>query len=142
MPQLNLEILTPDKLSYSGEVEAVTVPGTVGSFQVLYNHAPLLSTIDIGAIKVEVSKDKTIYFATGGGTIEVLNNKIKILADCLEQVSEIDVERAKKALTRAQERLEKKHIEKIDVPRAEAALARANNRIKIYEKYFNFVNAN
>ena len=142
MPQLNLEILTPDKLSYSGEVEAVTVPGTVGSFQVLYNHAPLLSTIDIGAIKVEVSKDKTIYFATGGGTIEVLNNKIKILADCLEQVSEIDIERAKKALTRAQERLEKKHIEKIDVPRAEAALARANNRIKIYEKYFNFVNAN
>ena len=142
MPQLNLEILTPDKLSYSGEVEAVTVPGTVGSFQVLYNHAPLLSTIDIGAIKVEVSKDKTIYFATGGGTIEVLNNKIKILADCLEQVSEIDVERAKKALTRAQERLEKKHTEKIDVPRAEAALARANNRIKIYEKYFNFVNAN
>ncbi len=142
MPQLTLEILTPDKLSYSGEVNAVTVPGTVGSFQVLYNHAPLLSTIDIGAIKVEVNNEKTIYFATGGGTIEVLNNKIKILADSLEQVSEIDIDRANRALTRAQERLAKKHIEKIDVPRAEAALTRANNRIRIYEKYFQLVSSN
>ena len=105
MPQLTLEILTPDKLSYSGEVSAVTVPGTAGSFQVLFNHAPLLSTIEIGVIKVEVNSDKTIYFATGGGTIEVLNNNIKILADSLEQVSEIDIDRAKRALARAQERL-------------------------------------
>ncbi len=142
MPQLTLEILTPDKLSYTGEVNAVTVPGTAGSFQVLYNHAPLLSTIEIGAIKVEVNSEKTIYFATGGGTIEVLSNKIKVLADSLEIVSEIDIDRAKKALTRAQERLEKKHIEKIDVPRAEAALARANNRIRIYEKYFQLVSSN
>ncbi len=142
MSELSLEILTPDKLSYSSEVHAVTVPGTVGSFQILFNHAPLLSTFEIGVIKIEVSSDKTVYFATGGGTIEILDNKIKILADSLEAVSNIDVERAKRALTRAQNRLEKKHTEKIDASRAEAALARANNRIKIYEKYFQLVDSN
>ncbi len=142
MPQLNLEILTPDKLSYSGEVNVVTVPGSAGSFQVLYGHAPLLSTFDIGAIKVEINSGKTLFFSTGGGTIEVLNNKIKLLADSLEPVSEIDIDRAKKAHARAQERLDKKSSEKIDVPRAQAALARANNRINIYEKYFQLVESN
>jgi len=139
MPQLNLEIFTPDKLSYSGEIKAIIVPGAVGAFQVLYNHAPLISTLEIGAIKVEVTDDKTIYFATGGGTIEVLNNKVKILADSLESISEINIERAKNAIARAQERIERKHIEKIDVPRAETALARANNRIRVYEKYFEYM---
>ena len=138
MPQLNIEILTPDKLAFSSEADSITVPGTFGSFQVLFDHAPIISTMEIGTVKIEINKDKTVYFATGGGTVEVLDNKVKILADSLEPVTEIDLDRAKSALDRAKDRLEKKHIEKIDVPRAEAALTRANNRIKIYEKYFNY----
>ena len=139
MAEINLEILTPAKLAYSSNVNAVTVPGTIGSFQVLVNHAPLISTFEIGIIKIEVDDKKVEYFSTSGGTIEILNNKIRILADSIEAIDDIDIQRAKNALARAQERLAKKNIEKIDITRAESALARANNRINFFEKYFNYV---
>ena len=138
MADLTLEIFTPSKLAYTAGVKAVTIPGTVGSFQVLHNHAPLISTFEPGAIKVIVDDNNTIFFCTSGGTVEVLDNKVKVLADALELVNEIDIDRAKAALKRAEERLAKKAVEKIDVTRAETALARANNRIKVYDKYFNY----
>jgi F-type H+-transporting ATPase subunit epsilon len=138
MADLNLDIFTPSKLAYSAPVKAVTIPGTLGSFQILHNHAPIISSFELGAIKVIVDDNNTLFFCTSGGTVEVLNNKVKILADSLESVSEIDVERAKTALKRAVDRLANKAVEKIDVDRAASALARANNRIKIYDKYFNY----
>lgn len=135
MAQLQLEIITPNKISYKGDVQAVTVPGTLGSFQILYNHAPIISTFEIGVIKVEISNNEKIFFATSGGTVEVLNNNIRILADSLEAVESIDIERAKRALERANQRLAEKGSGNIDVKRAEAALARAMNRIKLVEKF-------
>ena len=135
MAGLSLEILTPSKLAYSGNIKSVSVPGTNGSFQILFNHAPILSTLEIGTIKIEV-EDKTFsYFAASGGTIEVLNNKIRVLTDALEAFEDIDLNRAKNALERAQKRLANKDSEKINVSRAEEALARASNRIKLVEKY-------
>ena len=136
MSGLSLEILTPAKLAYSGSVKAVTVPGTAGSFQVLFNHAPIISTLEIGAVKLELEDKSVLYFASGGGTIEVANNKVRILVDSLESVNDIDLQRAKRALERAQARLANKSNEAIDVARAETALARANNRIKFVEKYY------
>jgi len=138
MADLNLDIYTPSKLAYSAGIKAVTIPGTIGSFQVLHNHAPIISTFEPGAIKVIVDDNNIIFFATSGGTVEVLDNKVKILADSLELVTEIDIERAKAALKRAQERLANKAVDKIDVARAEAALARALNRIKTHEKYLTY----
>lgn len=135
MAQLQLEIITPNKISYKGDVQAVTVPGTLGSFQILYNHAPIISTFEIGVIKVEISNNEKIFFATSGGTVEVLNNNIRILADSLEAVESIDLDRAKRALERANQRLAEKGSGNIDVKRAEAALARAMNRIKLVEKF-------
>jgi len=135
MNQVDLEIITPQKVAYKGEVLAVTVPGTLGSFQILHNHAPLISTMEIGIIKIKLSEDKTEYYATSGGTVEVLNNKRLILADSLEVAEEIDIDRAKRAMQRARERVENKN-EKIDTARAEAALARALNRLQVAEKYF------
>jgi F-type H+-transporting ATPase subunit epsilon len=135
MNQVDLEIITPQKVAYKGEVLAVTVPGTLGSFQILHNHAPLIGTLEIGIIKIKLSEDKTEYYATSSGTVEVLNNKILILADSLEFAEEIDIDRAKRAMQRARERLENKN-EKIDTARAEAALARAVNRLQAAEKYF------
>ncbi|MEJ5350227.1 MAG: F0F1 ATP synthase subunit epsilon [Melioribacteraceae bacterium] len=128
--ELNLEIITPSKIVYSGKVKSVTVPGTLGSFQVLFNHAPLLSTFEIGRIKVEELNGTVTEFTTGGGSIEVLKNKILILADSVERREEIDVERARKSLQRAKERLSASRKEKIDVERAEASLQRAVNRLK------------
>ena len=135
MAQLQLEIITPNKISYKGDVQAVTVPGTLGSFQILYNHAPIISTFEIGVIKVEISNNEKIFFATSGGTVEVVNNNIRILADSLEAVESIDLDRAKRALERANQRLAEKGSGNIDVKRAEAALARAMNRIKLVEKF-------
>ncbi|MGE5809953.1 MAG: F0F1 ATP synthase subunit epsilon [Ignavibacteria bacterium] len=135
MNQVDLEIITPQKAAYKGQVLAVTVPGTLGSFQILFNHAPLISTMEIGIIKIKLSEAKTEYYSTSGGTVEVLDNKILILADSLEFAEEIDIERAKRAMQRARERLENKS-EKIDTARAEAALARAVNRLQVAEKYF------
>lgn len=129
MKEFNLEIITPSKIAYSELVSSVTVPGTIGEFQVLYNHAPLVSTLEIGRIKIK-SKDTEEIYATSGGTIEVLDNKVLILVDSIEKASDINVERAKKAAERANHRLSNKKND-VDIVRAEAALRRALNRIKI-----------
>jgi F-type H+-transporting ATPase subunit epsilon len=134
MSELNLEIVTPSKSAFSGEIKSITVPGTKGRFQVLKNHAPIISTFDIGMIKVDLPGGKSDHYATAGGTIEVLDNKVLVLADSIEQVSEIDEDRALKAKQRAEERLLEKKSE-INITRAQAALARANNRLTIKEKF-------
>jgi len=134
MAELNLEIVTPSKTAFSGEIKSITVPGTKGRFQVLKNHAPIISTLDIGMIKVDLPDGKENYYSTGGGTIEVLDNKVIVIADSIELVSEIDEERALKAMQRAEERLAEKKSD-LNIVRAQAALARANNRIQIKEKY-------
>ncbi len=134
MADLNLEIITPSKITFSGGIKSITIPGTVGSFQVLLNHAPILSTFEIGLIKVNLEAENILYFATGGGTVEVLNNSVLVLADSLEAVAAIDLERAKRALERAKRRLETRSHE-TDLERAENSLKRAINRIQIVEKY-------
>ena len=78
-----LEIITPDKKIYSGEVDLVRVPGSSGSFAILQNHAPIISTLDEGEIKVITRKNQTIYFHVDGGVVEVKNNEIIVLAESL-----------------------------------------------------------
>jgi len=133
MAEINLEIITPEKIIYKDSVDSITVPGTKGMFQVLKDHAPLMSTIEIGVITLK-KNDKNTHFTTAGGTIEVLNNNVMILADSVEVVGDIDIERAEHAKTRAEENLKNKK-EEIDFVRAELALKRAVNRINAREKY-------
>lgn len=136
MTELNLDIVTPSKSVFKGEIKSITVPGTLGSFQVLKNHAPIVSTFEIGLVKVELQDSQINYYATAGGTIEVLDNEIIVLADSIELVSEIDAERAEQAKERAAERLANKTSE-VNIIRAQAALARAMNRLSLREKYLN-----
>ena len=135
MKELKLEIITPTKVAFVGNVKSLTVPGSLGSFQVLFNHAPLISTFEVGRIKLENEHAETNEFATGGGTIEVKDNVILVLADSLESKEEIDITRAQGALQRAKSRLENRSKEEIDQIRAEAALARAVNRLKFTDSY-------
>lgn len=83
IPNLNkmtLEILTPDKLVFQGEVTSVTVPGTLGSFEVLKDHAPIISTLEDGKVVIRGAKElQSLYIK--GGVIEVINNKIIVLAE-------------------------------------------------------------
>jgi F-type H+-transporting ATPase subunit epsilon len=121
MAELNLEIVTPSSLAYSGKANVISIPGTLGGFQILFNHAPIISTFEVGLIKVELEKQPNLYFATGGGTVEVLKNKVRILADSIEKIENIDIDRARDAMERAQSRLENKD-DKTDIDRAKAAL--------------------
>ncbi|MCJ8209421.1 ATP synthase F1 subunit epsilon [Mucilaginibacter sp. RS28] len=75
-----LEILTPDNKVYEGEVTSVTVPGTMGSFEILNNHAPIISTLEDGKLTVRAA-GKHDVFLIKGGVVEVLNNKVMVLAE-------------------------------------------------------------
>ena len=79
---LVLEIITPDRTVYHGEVESATFPGTLGTFQVLNNHAPLISTLFQGPMSY-VNEDGSHNFQIDGGVVEVLNNKITVLAEAV-----------------------------------------------------------
>ncbi len=78
---MNLQIITPDNKVFDGEVKLVQVPGSKGSFQILKNHAPIISTLEPGDIKIIDDHDKTSFISINGGVIEVKNNKIIILAE-------------------------------------------------------------
>ena len=134
MSELNLEIITPEKPIFKDQVDVITVPGTLGGFQILKDHAPLISSFEIGVIKVKKDSSET-YYTTAGGTVEVDKNKVLILADSIEKVEQIDKDRAEQAKERAEERLTKKHEEDIDEARAKAALNRALNRLNAVRKY-------
>ena len=76
-----LEIITPDKKVYSGDVEAVKLPGADGSFGILNNHAPIIATLKKGIVKITDAKKHVENFDINGGVVEVLNNKIIVLAE-------------------------------------------------------------
>ena len=131
MKEIFVEIITPSKSAYKGQIKSITIPGTLGNFQVLFNHAPILSTFEIGKIKLSDAHDNEIEYATSGGTVEVNDNKILVLADSAETSDEIDIERAKKSYERAKERLAATNKGDVDIIRAELSLQRAINRMKM-----------
>ena len=134
MGKLNLEVVTPEKVMVSQEVDIVVAPGTMGEFGVLENHVPFLSGIEPGELRFS-NGGQTERFLVTTGFSEVSNNKVSILVDAAEKVSEIDVERARKAMERAKERLAMdRGKEDVDFLRAEAALKRAIVRIRVSEK--------
>ena len=124
----NLDIVTPTKVVYSGEVQSFSAPGVDGGFQVLFNHAPLLSSIAVGTLKITDAVGRETRYATSGGFVEVNKNKVVMLAETVERSDEIDIRRAEEAKARAVEHLHRE--EEVDEDRARAALARAINRLK------------
>jgi len=134
MGRLFLEIVTPEKIVVSQEVDSVVAPGTEGEFGVLPGHIHFLTGIVPGELRYNTGAGKESMAVTTGFA-EVSNDKVSILVDAAEKTSEIDVERARQAMERARERLEKdRRTEDIDTLRAEAALRRAIMRIRVVEK--------
>ena len=80
---MDLEILTPEKKVFEGTVELVKVPGTKGSFEILNMHAPIISTLEKGEVKVKKTKTQEDIFTISGGVVEVRDNKIIILAESI-----------------------------------------------------------
>jgi F-type H+-transporting ATPase subunit epsilon len=131
MPKLNVDIVTAERLVYSEqEVDELIVPGIAGELGVLPLHAPLLTMIQPGVLRV-VKGGEEVAMAITGGFIEVRDNRVTILADAAERGEEIDTARAEEARRRAEQQLAAG--EPSDVAQAEAALKRALMRLKAAE---------
>jgi F-type H+-transporting ATPase subunit epsilon len=129
--KLKLEIVTPYGLILSEDVDEVTCTGSEGDFGVLPGHVPFFTTLKVGMI-IYKKGNATKYVFVNWGYAEVSSERIMILADSAEKSEDIDVERAKAAMKRAEERLKK--IEEFDFARSTASLERAVMRSQIAEK--------
>lgn len=132
---IRCEIVSQDRLVYEGDVDIVVLPGESGEMGILPNHAPLLSTLKFGILKVRVEGEEQV-FAVSGGIVEVQPEIVTVLADAAENVEEIDISRAEAARRRAEEFLEAGPPPDTDTYLAmEAALKRSNLRLEAARRF-------
>jgi len=131
--ELTLEIVTPEQMTFRGVVEEVTIPGTEGEFGVLKGHAPLLSSVEYGELSFIRNHQKTRY-AVNTGYAEVSSSKVTVLVESAERSDMIDLERAKRAKERAEEKLTKLPREDAEFEKARLALMRAVTRLNVAVK--------
>ena len=131
--QILLEVVTPDKVVVHQEVDMVVAPGVEGEFGVLKDHVPFLTALKVGEMYYRTGH-QVEYLSVNGGYAEVLPDKVTVLAESAERARDIDVDRARRALERAQERLRNVKREEQEYARTEAALVRALVRLKVAEK--------
>ena len=131
--ELILEIVTPEKMVFSGKVEEVTIPGTEGEFGVLRGHASLLSSIETGELSF-IREGKRTHYAVSTGYAEVTSGKVTVLVETGERSDMIDKERAKRAREIAETKINKLSKEDDEREAAKAALAKANVRLNVAEK--------
>ena len=136
MPRaLYLEIVTAERLVYSGPVDSINAPGSEGRLGILPGHVGFLTGLSAGELRLKPrDDDEEISVAIGGGFLEVTADKVIVLAHSAERAWEIDVERALQARTRAVRRIEERHAD-VDLDRARAALARSEARVRVAERY-------
>ncbi|NMC11301.1 MAG: ATP synthase F1 subunit epsilon [Chloroflexi bacterium] len=132
---IRCEIVSQDRLVYSGNADIVIVPGITGEMGILPNHAPLLSTMKYGVLKVRYQGQEEV-FTVAGGVVEVLPDAITILADAAENVDEINVARAQEAKERAEKLLREIPPEDADTYlKIETTLRRSNLRLEAAKRY-------
>ncbi len=132
---IRVEIVSQDRMVFEGDADIVIVPGEQGEMGILPNHAPLLSTLQFGILKVRLQGEEE-DFAISGGIIEIQPDIITVLADSAENVEEIDVARAEAAKSRVEEYLENEPPPDTDTYLAmEEALKRSNLRLEAARKY-------
>ena len=131
--ELMLEIVTPEKMTFSGKVEEVTLPGTEGEFGVLRGHEPFLSSVDVGELNF-IKDSKKTYFSINTGYAEITANKVTVLIETAERSDHIDKDRALKAKDNAEARLAQIAKDDVEYEIVRAALARAIVRISVAEK--------
>ena len=125
-----LEVVTPNRLVLSEEVDEITAPGELGEFGVLAGHTPFFSTLGIGAVMYRQGNDKR-YIAVSWGFAEVLDNKVTILAELAELDAEIDVDRARKRKEEAEAKLKTLSATHKDYLKEKASLDKAMNRMMV-----------
>jgi F-type H+-transporting ATPase subunit epsilon len=132
MPIL-LEIVTPERLAYSDEVDSVQIPGSEGELGILPHHAPLVATLGVGELTIRKGGSEE-SFAVVGGFVQVRPDKVVVMAETADMASEIDLERAQQARREAERALESGFHEGADLAAARAALQQALLRIRVAER--------
>jgi len=130
---LQLEIVTPEKQAYADEVDAVTLPGSEGELGVLPHHAPLVSTLGVGELRIRKGSTEE-SFAIVGGFLQVLPDKVVVMAETADMASEIDLEKAQEARREAERALEAGHVEASDLATARVALQAALLRERLAQR--------
>ncbi len=132
MPLL-LEIVTPERQVFSEEVDSVVCPGIEGELGVLPHHAPLLTTLGVGELRIRRGGEEE-FFAIAGGFLQVRPDKVVVMAETADLASEIDLEKAQEARREAEKALSEGFEEPADLARARASLQRALLRIRVSER--------
>jgi F-type H+-transporting ATPase subunit epsilon len=130
---IRLEIVTPERVIYSNEVDAVVVPGVEGQLGILPHHAPLMTMLQPGELKVRKGGEE-IYVAIFGGFLEVRPDRVIVLADAAERAEEIDTARVEEAKRQAEQQMANRVLSEVEKARAEAALRRSLVQLKVAER--------
>ena len=133
MSPIRCEVVTAERMVFSDDVDMVLAPGTEGQLGILPDHAPLITTLDVGELIIRRQGEEDIHVAVGGGFMEVHSDGVTILADTAERAEEIDVERAEAARQRA-ETLLQQEVDEEGIAQAIAALRRSSIRLKVARK--------
>lgn len=129
---IQVEIVTPRRELFSGEVQMITLPGVDGQMGIMGQHAPLMTILDIGEIVLHRPSEENVYIAVTGGVVEVRPDKVIVLARSAERADEIDVSRAEAALRLAEESKENRPAE--ERRPVELALRRSQVRLKVAQR--------
>ena len=130
---LQLEIVTPERLAYSDQVDSVQLPGIEGELGVLPHHAPLVSILGVGELLIRKGGQEE-SFAIAGGFLQVRPDKVVVMAEDADMASEIDLEKAQEARREAEKALETGYHEGADLSLARASLQQALLRIRVAER--------
>ncbi|HEY92715.1 MAG TPA: F0F1 ATP synthase subunit epsilon [Dehalococcoidia bacterium] len=132
MSSIKLDIVTAEGVVFAEEVDILVAPGIEGQLGILPHHAPLMTTLEVGELRVRKGGEE-FFIVISGGFLEVRPDRVIVLADAAERSEEIDIARAEEAKRRAQEQLSH-HPPAVDAARVEAALRRSLARLKVAEK--------
>ncbi len=127
---IRLEVVTPQKEVVNEEAQIIVAPGELGQFGVLVGHTPFMTSLQVGTVRYNDAQGTEHCVFVSGGFAEALPDKVTVLAESAERRSDIDVERARSAQSRAEKRLESAG-EDVDFVRAKAALQRAVHRVAL-----------
>jgi F-type H+-transporting ATPase subunit epsilon len=130
---LQLDIVTPERLAYSDQVDEVIAPGSQGELGILPHHAPLLTTLGLGELRIKKGGAEE-SFAIVGGFLQVRPDRVVVMAETADMASDIDLERAQAARREAEKTLEAGFVEPADLAIARAALQRALLHIRVAER--------
>jgi len=128
---IRLEIVTPEKAVVNEDAQIVMAPGSLGEFGVLIHHTPFMTTLKTGTLRFTDAEGQERYVFVSGGFAEALPDRVTVLAESAEKRRNIDLDRARSALDRAQQRLAQEDDDTVDIDRVHAAIERALYRIKL-----------